>query len=171
MVDCHESRVVPFRLMNPWFGKALILVGIVCIIVIRAPHGRRCGKVKVAEGRKGRLEITLLALMWIAMMVLPLVSIVTPALSFADYPLHPVPFFLGTICLFIGLWLFYRAHTDLGVNWSISLEIRENHKLVTHGVYEYIRHPMYTAYFFKRLPKLCFFPTGLRDRLACLPFS
>ena len=109
--------------------------------------------------------------MWIAMMVLPLVSIVTPALSFADYPLHPVPFFLGTICLFIGLWLFYRAHTDLGVNWSISLEIRENHKLVTHGVYEYIRHPMYTAYFFKRLPKLCFFPTGLRDRLACLPFS
>jgi len=89
--------------------------------------------------------VTLLALMWIAMMILPIVSIVTPLLSFADYPLRVVPFVLGTACLVFGLWLFYRAHADLGTNWSISLELREEHRLVTQGVYEHIRHPMYTA--------------------------
>ena len=131
--------------MNPWLGKALVLVGIIATALIRAPHGRRSGKVKVLESRRNPSEVTLLALMWIAMMILPLVSIVTPLLSFADYPLRVVPFFLGTVCLVFGLWLFYRAHADLGTNWSISLELREDHRLVTDGVYEHVRHPMYTA--------------------------
>ena len=42
--------------------------------------------------------------------------------------------------------MFRRSHKDLGRNWSISLEIREEHKLVTRGVYSLIRHPMYTAF-------------------------
>ena len=100
--------------MNPWLGKALVLVGIIGVAVIRAPHGRRSGKVKVVESRRSRSEVTLLGLMWIAMMILPFVSIVTPVLSFADYPLHVVPFFMGIVCLAFGLWLFYRAHADLG---------------------------------------------------------
>jgi len=45
----------------------------------------------------------------------------------------------------IGLWLFYRSHADLGTNWSITLEVREQHRLVTQGVYRHIRHPMYLA--------------------------
>jgi protein-S-isoprenylcysteine O-methyltransferase Ste14 len=133
--------------MNPWLGKALVLVGIIGAAVIRAPHGRRSGNVTVVESRRNRADVTLLALMWVAMMILPIVSIVTPVLSFADYPLHVVPWFLGTVCLVFGLWLFYRSHTDLGTNWSISLQLREGHKLVTNGVYEHVRHPMYTAIF------------------------
>jgi len=45
----------------------------------------------------------------------------------------------------IGLWLFYRTHADLGTNCSITLEIREQHRLITEGIYRRIRHPMYTA--------------------------
>ena len=131
--------------MNPWLGKALVLLGIIVTVVIRAPHGRRSGKVKVLESRRSRSEVALLALMWIAMMILPILSIVTPLLSFADYPLRVVPLLLGTVCLVFGLRFFYRAHADLGTNWSISLELREEHRLVTQGVYEHIRHPMYTA--------------------------
>ena len=52
---------------------------------------------------------------------------------------------LGVACLVVGLWLFYRSHDDLGTNWSITLEVREQHRLITHGVYRRIRHPMYTA--------------------------
>jgi hypothetical protein len=33
--------------------------------------------------------------------------------------------------LVIGLWLFYRSHADLGTNWSITLEVREQHRLIT----------------------------------------
>lgn len=45
----------------------------------------------------------------------------------------------------IGLWLFYRSHADLGTNWSITLEVREQHRLITTGIYRHIRHPMYSA--------------------------
>jgi protein-S-isoprenylcysteine O-methyltransferase Ste14 len=49
------------------------------------------------------------------------------------------------VCLALGLWLFHRSHADLGTNWSITLEVREEHRLVTHGIYRRIRHPMYAA--------------------------
>ncbi len=44
------------------------------------------------------------------------------------------------------MWLFWRSHTDLGNNWSVTLEVRSTHQLVTHGVYRTIRHPMYAAF-------------------------
>src|SRR5437773_2410256 len=37
------------------------------------------------------------------------------------------------------------SHSDLGTNWSITLEVREQHRLITQGVYRRIRHPMYLA--------------------------
>jgi protein-S-isoprenylcysteine O-methyltransferase Ste14 len=42
--------------------------------------------------------------------------------------------------------MFRLTHKALGRNWSISLEVREDHRLVTDGVYQYVRHPMYTAF-------------------------
>ena len=41
--------------------------------------------------------------------------------------------------------MFWRSHSDLGQNWSISLELRKGHELVTRGVYAAVRHPMYAA--------------------------
>jgi protein-S-isoprenylcysteine O-methyltransferase Ste14 len=41
--------------------------------------------------------------------------------------------------------LFWRSHSDLGQNWSISLELRKGHQMVTRGVYGPVRHPMYAA--------------------------
>ncbi|HEV8336512.1 MAG TPA: isoprenylcysteine carboxylmethyltransferase family protein, partial [Candidatus Polarisedimenticolia bacterium] len=38
-----------------------------------------------------------------------------------------------------------RSHADLGTNWSITLEVREKHRLVTQGLYRRVRHPMYLA--------------------------
>ena len=51
------------------------------------------------------------------------------------------------LTLVTGLWLFHRSHADLGTNWSITLEVREHHRLVANGVYRRIRHPMYTSLF------------------------
>ena len=56
-----------------------------------------------------------------------------------------VPYAAGILFLTLGLWLFHRSHADLGTNWSITLDIREEHQLVTGGVYRLVRHPMYLA--------------------------
>lgn len=130
--------------MNPWIAKALVLAGTAVMITIRAPHGRRSRTVKVARSHKTPLETGILALAWIGFFI-PLIWVVSPAFSFTEYALRTGPPAAGVMCMAIGLWLFYRSHADLGTNWSITLEVREQHRLITHGIYRRIRHPMYSA--------------------------
>jgi protein-S-isoprenylcysteine O-methyltransferase Ste14 len=130
--------------MNPWFAKAIILASSIAMVIIRAPHGQRSRGVKVARSKRGALEIALLTLAWLAFFV-PLIWVVAPIFAFADYPLRPAPLLAGVACFTAGLWLFARSHADLGTNWSITLEVREKHQLVTQGIYRHIRHPMYLA--------------------------
>lgn len=80
------------------------------------------------------------------MFILPLVGVFTPWFGFAVYDLPNWMDWLGTVFFVLAIWLFWRSHADLGLNWSASLEIRENHSLVDTGVYRYIRHPMYAAF-------------------------
>jgi protein-S-isoprenylcysteine O-methyltransferase Ste14 len=156
--------------MNQWFGKAAFIVSLISMMLIRAPHGIRSGQVKIEESRKGRLEVALLALMWITTLILPVISIATPLLSSADYGLRVLPFLLGSACAAMGLWLFYRSHADLGLNWSISLAIRQKHQLVTGGVYERIRHPMYTSIFLLALAQAFLLSNWIAGPLYLLAF-
>src|SRR5712691_12821079 len=130
--------------MSPWIAKAVVLVGTLVMIAIRAPHGRRSRRVKVARSHKTPLETSLLVLAWVGFFI-PLIWIASPAFSFAEYPLHSGPLISGVVCGVFSLWLFYRSHADLGTNWSITLEVREQHRLITQGIYRRIRHPMYLA--------------------------
>jgi protein-S-isoprenylcysteine O-methyltransferase Ste14 len=131
-------------MMNPWIAKAVILAASVVMVAIRAPHGQRSRRVKVVAHRKGGRETALLALAWAGFFV-PLIWIASPVFSFAEYRLRAGPLAAGIACFVAGLWLFYRSHADLGTNWSITLEVREQHRLITHGVYRRVRHPMYSA--------------------------
>jgi protein-S-isoprenylcysteine O-methyltransferase Ste14 len=130
--------------MSPWVGKAIILASSIVMVIIRAPHGQRSRGVKVIRSHKGVLETILLTLAWLAFFV-PLVWVVAPVFAFADYSLHLAPLLAGVACLAVGLWMFARSHADLGTNWSLTLEVREKHKLVTQGIYGTVRHPMYSA--------------------------
>jgi protein-S-isoprenylcysteine O-methyltransferase Ste14 len=134
--------------MNPWLGKIAILTGLVILIAMRLPHARRGRKVAVAERRTSiqeRAFHVLLGIGYITGVILPLLFIATPLLSFADYPLRPWAFASGLALLGSGLWLFHRSHAGLGTNWSENLELREDHQLVTSGIYKSIRNPMYAA--------------------------
>ena len=130
--------------MNPWIAKVIVLASTLIMIAIRAPHGRRSRSVKVAKSHKTSLETGLLVLAWVGFFV-PLIWLASPVLSFAEYPLTLGPLIAGVMCFVVGLWLFYRSHADLGTNWSITLEVREQHRLITQGIYLRIRHPMYLA--------------------------
>src|SRR5437764_15338548 len=126
--------------MNPWIAKTLVLAGTLAIIAIRAPHGRRSRTVKVATSHKTPLETGLLVFAWVGFFV-PLIWVASPAFSFAEYSLGAGPLVAGVMCLVIGLWLFYRSHADLGTSWSITLAVRDQHRLITQGVYRSMHHP------------------------------
>ncbi len=147
--------------MNHWFGKAAVLVHLLAYVFIRWPHGNRSGKVRVIENRRGGKETFLLVVAMFTTTLLPVLWLTTSFLAFADYPLHPIPYWIGVAIMAAGLWLFYRSHADLGINWSITLQVRENHKLVTSGVYARIRHPMYTAMFLGAVCQILILPNWI----------
>ena len=156
--------------MNPWIAKAVILAANVVLIAIRAPHGHRSRSIKVVTSRKGTPETVLLTFMWIGFFI-PLIWIVSPAFSFAEYPLRAGPLVAGIVCFVAGLWLFFRSHLDLGTNWSITLEVRQQHRLITHGVYRRIRHPMYTALFLYAIGQLLVLPNWVAGPSYLVPFA
>lgn len=131
--------------MHLWTAKATLILGIAAVAAIRAPHGHRSSQTKIIKSKRGRLEIVLLSLMWLGSVILPILWVATPFFSFADYPLHPALYAAGVLLFSLGLWLFHRSHVDLSTNWSASLNIRENHALITSGVYRRVRHPMYSS--------------------------
>lgn len=143
--ECFDTDRAPILTpVDPWIQKAVFVAGCIALVAIRAPHGQRSRSVKTARTFHGALERVLLAIAMIAF-CLPFVWVCSSVLAFADYPPVAWRFAAGVACLVIGLWYFHRSHADLGVNWSITLELREGHALVTQGVYERVRHPMYAA--------------------------
>src|SRR5438045_1696976 len=99
--------------MSPWIAKAVILAASIVLTAIRAPHGRRSRAVRTVQRWRGTREWILLMLAWIGF-ISPLVWVVSPAFSAADYPLRSTPLVAGVVFLAVGLWLFYRSHADLG---------------------------------------------------------
>ena len=129
--------------ISPWFAKALIAAAALALVAVPASLHRGAGA-KVARSRKGPAETLLLAFVSLNFPC-TLVWLATPLLRFAEYPPRPAALIAGTALLLLGLWLLYRSHADLGPNWSVTLELREGHRLITRGVYRRVRHPMYLA--------------------------
>ncbi|MEM7108559.1 MAG: protein-S-isoprenylcysteine O-methyltransferase [Bacteroidota bacterium] len=131
--------------MEPLILKIIYGLSVLASIVIRTPHERRNKSNKIVDDQKTTLEKVLLFLVFIGMMISPLIYVFTGILDFANYTLPLVFQWAGVLFIVLFVWLFYRSHKDLGQNWSVSLEIRDEHTLVSSGVYRKIRHPMYTA--------------------------
>jgi protein-S-isoprenylcysteine O-methyltransferase Ste14 len=131
------------NVLQPW--NAVFLVGLFVFFWIRRLFIGRTKHEKKVVRRIDWLEMMLLFAMFPPTLVLPLLYLFTPLMAFADYRLPPLAPWFGAATMVTALWLFWRSHLDLGQNWSVSLELREGHELVTHGVYRFIRHPMYAS--------------------------
>jgi protein-S-isoprenylcysteine O-methyltransferase Ste14 len=52
---------------------------------------------------------------------------------------------LGSLLCILGALLRLWSYRTLGRFFTFQLSIREDHRLVTHGPYAYVRHPGYSA--------------------------
>ena len=98
--------------MNLWLAKATVIAAAVVMVAIRAPHGSRSYKHKVARSWKDRQEAVVLTIAWIGFLI-PLVWALSPALSFADYRFSLGPFHYQASLPRVGHWFFHRSHVDL----------------------------------------------------------
>jgi protein-S-isoprenylcysteine O-methyltransferase Ste14 len=129
--------------INPW--NIVFLVGFIAYVLIRGVFDHRNKNNEKLLSRIDGRDRLLILVMLIGGILLPVLYLFTPWLAFADYRLPTFVLSIGAVVMVGALLLFWRSHSDLGENWSISLEIRKGHQLVTHGVYRWIRHPMYAA--------------------------
>jgi len=127
------------------FFEIVYWAAIIAEMAIRAPISKKQRKEAKSERRVSTQEKVLLGLLFLAMFFLPLFYSATNWLDFANYSLPNWAGWLGAILIIFALVIFWRAHADLGLNWSPSLEIRTEHKLITNGIFGYIRHPMYAS--------------------------
>ncbi|WP_112664319.1 protein-S-isoprenylcysteine O-methyltransferase [Microvirga flavescens] len=132
--------------MTPTIAKAAFVLLAVGWYLIRVPFARKSRRTPIARSARGVREITLLSISFTGLGLVPLVYVATGFPKFAAYTFNPVQAFVGVIVTCAALAMFRLTHKALGRNWSVTLEVRENHKLVTEGVYRRIRHPMYTAF-------------------------
>jgi protein-S-isoprenylcysteine O-methyltransferase Ste14 len=157
--------------MTPLVAKVIWVIGVVGWFIIRYPHDRRSRRTPKRRGSDGARESVLMAISATGLGILPLVYVFGNAPAFANYAFRPWQAWLGAAAFAAALWLFYRTHKDLGRNWSVTLEVREQHTLVTSGVYARVRHPMYSAFWLWAIAQALLLPNWIGGPAGLVGFG
>ena len=157
--------------MDPIYGKLATFLNLFIYILIRWPHGIRVKALAVSETRRKGIETVLLLGTFWGTTLIPVFWMLNGFPASADYPLHPMAFGIGVCFALVGHWMFHRSHVDLGLYWSPTLQVREEHQLITTGVYAQIRHPMYSAMFLQGIGQMLFLPNWFAGPAWLVTFS
>ena len=144
--------------MTEFVAEIIWFAGLIGWYVIRHPFARRSRKTTVSRSLLDWKERALLGIALVGLFVVPAIYATTGAPERFDRPFVPALAWTGFAVLTAALWLFYRSHADLGRNFSATLKLREEHELVTGGVYRLIRHPMYSSFLLLGLAQLLLIP-------------
>jgi protein-S-isoprenylcysteine O-methyltransferase Ste14 len=152
---------------------SFIIWGVMLLIwcAMRYPAMRRARRQKTRVCNRTALDISLLTFCVMGLVAMPIVWRLGIFSDLADRSQNIVALALGCMTGLAFLWLFRRSHKDLGRNWSVTLEVREGHQLVTGGVYAHVRHPMYASFFLWGIAQALLIPNwiaGLSGLLAVL---
>ena len=157
--------------MSPLIAKLIWGAGAIAWYAIMHPHIRRSRKTRTAHRRERDRERVLLSISFTGLFVIPAIYSFTGQPRFADYAFAPPLAWLGVLVLAAALALFFHTHRTLGRFWSVTLEIRQNHGLVTDGIYSWVRHPMYSAYFLWALSQALLLPNWIAGPAGLVGFG
>ena len=106
--------------------------------------------------------ITVFMLLWfVASQVLPVIYAFSKSFAFAEIARPVWLGILGIVVFILADWLLWRAHHDLGKHWSSTVQIKSEQTLVTQGIYQFIRHPIYTAHILWGIAQAMLLPNWL----------
>jgi protein-S-isoprenylcysteine O-methyltransferase Ste14 len=105
-------------------------------------------KIAIAEEDMGtgfKIITAIITVIGAAGLVLYLFS--PPWWTWTSIPLGEWIQWSGVVIALVPIFFVIWVHRHLDKQWSIALELREDHKLITTGPYRYVRHPMYLGVF------------------------
>ncbi|MCX7339387.1 MAG: protein-S-isoprenylcysteine O-methyltransferase [Hyphomicrobiales bacterium] len=129
--------------------------------ILRVPFARKARKARIARDEMTLAEKLRLSISLSGLGLIPFVFVAFREPRFANYPASPVLCGLGIAVALVALVMFHLTHKALGRYWSVSLQMREDHKLITTGIYARIRHPMYTAFWLMALAQALLLPNWI----------
>lgn len=138
---------------------------------LRIPHERRSRKTQISRNEMGWPEKQRLAISLTGLGIIPFLYVATGFPKFANYTFQPLLCLAGIVMVAVALVLFHLTHKALGRNWSVTLQLREKHELITHGVYKYVRHPMYTAFWAWALAQALLLPNWVAGFSGIIGFG
>ncbi len=128
------------------FSLIFLVLWAIYMFGIYTPNAFRYKKQANVDNEKSRpIDITLDMLAFLGWQIIPLIYVFDSSLDFANYSRPNWLGWLGALLLVASVFLYWRAYSDLGTNWSPKIETRESQQLVTNGVYKQLRHPVYAA--------------------------
>jgi protein-S-isoprenylcysteine O-methyltransferase Ste14 len=157
--------------MTVFWAKLAWCVGVIGWFAIRYPHERRARRTPKRLWSDPARELVLLTVSASGMIFLPAIYVFTGWPQFAEYQFRPVLAWLGAFVFALALWLFHRTHKDLGRNWSVTLQLRDRHALITSGVYRHVRHPMYSAFWLWALAQALLLPNWIAGPAGLVGFG
>ena len=158
-------------MMTPLIAKIVWFLGVVGWFAIRYPFQRRARRLGVARSTGGVRDRTLLSISTAGQFIIPALYVVSGQPAFADLAFNPLVAWLGVAAVVAALALFRATHKQLGRNWSISLETRDGHQLVTGGLYGWVRHPMYSSFLLSGIAQLLLLQNWIVGPIGLLGFA
>lgn len=152
-------------------SNIVFLVGFVVYLLIRNEFGRRTKVVEREISRVDTAEKLLMGIVFFGNLLIPVLYLFTPFFGFADYRMPVAAQICGGLIIVAALWLFWRSHADLGLNWSMTLQVRKEHQIITHGVYRRIRHPMYASIWLFGIAQALLLPNWFAGFSALVTFA
>jgi protein-S-isoprenylcysteine O-methyltransferase Ste14 len=157
--------------MSVLVAKLVWFLGAAGWFIIRYPHNRRSRHTAKLGRLHAARERLLMSISTTGLGILPGLYVLTNEPRFANYAFRSWQGWVGAAIFAAALWLFHRSHKDLGRNWSVTLELRKEHTLVTRGVYSRVRHPMYTAFWLWALAQAFLLPNWIAGPAGLVGFG
>lgn len=152
-------------------GEIAWVLLVVAWYVLRYPFERRAKRLRVADDRKTREEWVRLAISSTGLGIVPLAYVAFGVPEFADYPPSPLLLAAGIAAGIAAMAMFRLTHKALGRMWSVSLQLKEDHRLVTTGIYGRVRHPMYTAFWLMAVAQALLLPNWFAGLAGIVGFG
>jgi len=125
--------------------KIIYFAELVLITTVRSAGTAKYRREATKDNRSSTPDSILLGLNGIGM-IIPIFYVFSTWLDFADYSLPGWLSWIGVVLFAAAAVLLWLTHHAMGRNWTPTLGFREDHALVTDGIFKYIRHPMYAAH-------------------------
>jgi protein-S-isoprenylcysteine O-methyltransferase Ste14 len=157
--------------MTVLIGKIAWILLVTGWYAIRLPFERRAKRTATEHSARDASEWTRMWVSGTGLGIVPVIYLLTGWPAFANYVPGWLQTALGIATAGTALWMFITTHQALGRFWSVSLDIRDGHRLVTEGVYAKLRHPMYSAFWLMALAQALLLPNWFAGLAGLIGFG